>query len=356
MRVLVATDGIGGLNSRAAGDCLGSGWLGQDVAVVPVGESGQGWLQSVADQVGEEVSLVSLDTPIDADPVVAMMVAGGDTLAVAVVPTNEPAPRGIDWTASSAPLGEAVARALAEAGTPRTIAVDLTGLANHDAGAGFLAALGARADTTLTGGVAELGRLSRIDLTPVRQLLGDTELIGVVPADQRDDHLLGLRGITSRRGREAGLDTAPLLAADSALEQFVTAAAPEVATEPGAGACGGLGWAIRALGGTLHTGLGHAAARCDLPGLAGQADLIVTGCDRFDFATRGGGIVAGMAQFAEQAMRPCLVLAGEVLIGLREMRTMGIEAAYPAWPDLPVTDPAAALTELSARVAQSWTF
>jgi glycerate kinase len=35
-----------------------------------------------------------------------------------------------------------------------------------------------------------------------------------------------------------------------------------------------------------------------------------------------------MAEAAAAALAPCIVIAGEVLIGSREMRTMGIEAAY----------------------------
>ena len=36
-----------------------------------------------------------------------------------------------------------------------------------------------------------------------------------------------------------------------------------------------------------------------------------------------------MAEAASHSLSPCIVIAGEVLIGSREMRTMGIEAAYP---------------------------
>ena len=64
-------------------------------------------------------------------------------------------------------------------------------------------------------------------------------------------------------------------------------------------------------------------------------DLVVTGCSVFDFASRGGGVVAAMAEAAAAALAPCIVIAGEVLIGSREMRTMGIEAAYPVREPLP---------------------
>ena len=67
-----------------------------------------------------------------------------------------------------------------------------------------------------------------------------------------------------------------------------------------------------------------------------------------------------MANAAAAAMAPCIVIAGEVLIGSREMRTMGIEAAYPVRESL-VDDPHgdvndAELAFTAKRVAQSWTW
>ena len=65
-----------------------------------------------------------------------------------------------------------------------------------------------------------------------------------------------------------------------------------------------------------------------LADVVAPVDLVVTGCTSYDFASRGGGVVASAARLAERLLCPCVVLAGEVLIGGREMRTMGVEAAY----------------------------
>ena len=78
-----------------------------------------------------------------------------------------------------------------------------------------------------------------------------------------------------------------------------------------------------ALGGRLTSG-----PELALGGITGPVDLVVTGCSVFDFAHRGGGVVAAAAALAGRLLAPCVVVAGEVLIGAREMRTMGIEAAY----------------------------
>ena len=359
MRVLFAPDSLGGLSAYEVGSCLVEAWEGHDTVAIPMGESGAGWLQAVADLVGEDVALLPLDPAASRDPadaVVSLVTAGRGVTAVAVEATRTEPARGIDWSAGSAPLGEALRAALTDGPVPDSVVVDLAGLTNHDAGAGFLQALGARADVDLTGGVAGLGSVQSVDIAPVRKLLADTTLIGVVPEAQRNAHLLGLRGITSIAGREADVATEKLLAADAALEQFVGLVAPEAAAEPGSGACGGLGWAIRALGGSVMTGPEHLIERCGLRTLAQQADLVVTGCTSYDFASRGGGVVASVAALAEEAMRPCIVLAGDVLIGSREMRTMGVEAAYPVLDGAADIDQTAAVRSVAARIARSWSW
>jgi glycerate 2-kinase len=160
-----------------------------------------------------------------------------------------------------------------------------------------------------------------------------------------------------------------MLGSDAALEHFARLAAPEQATKPGSGASGGLGFAVLALGGRLTSGPavafegpGSPALSSALPEfLARGVDLVVTGCAVFDFATRGGGVVNAVAEKATAALSPCIVLAGEVVIGAREMRTMGIEAAYgvrETTQDHPDGSSVGEreLRELARRVARSWTW
>ena len=65
-----------------------------------------------------------------------------------------------------------------------------------------------------------------------------------------------------------------------------------------------------------------------------------------------------MASVAAEAIRPCVALAGQVLVGSREMRALGIESAYSlvdlVGEERAFADPAGALADLAARVARSW--
>jgi glycerate 2-kinase len=347
MRVLVASDTVGALTSRQAGEAIGSGWSGADVRVLPVGDSGTSFLAAYADLVGAPI-----DGAVEAGHLVSTAVAED----VAAVHLSGPPIDGLPVTVSSRPLGAAMVRAL-EA-RPSRLVVDLSGLAVHDAGAGLLAALGAHADAPLDAGVEPLGRLTRTDLGRARDLLTGVELVGVVPAEQLQQPLLGLRGITSLAGRAAGLDPADLLATDAALERFTGLAAPGVSAVPGAGACGGLGFAVLCLGGRLSSG--PELALTSERGVRARTgvDLMLTGCTVFDFARRGGGVVAAVAELAAGSLSPCVLVAGEVVVGAREMRAMGIEAAY-AVRESPMDVPAgevtdAELRQTAARVARSW--
>jgi len=321
MRILVATDRIGALSSREAGGVVGSGWLpGADVSMLPIGESGSGFVAAFADLAGVATSSQVING------IIVTTGTGPDTGLVQVLGSGPGV--GIPYQQSSRPIGEAIAALVAGNHGIGRIVVDLAGLWVHDAGAGMLTALGAVGDRRLDQGVDGLDGLSELDLAPARALLGEIKLIGVVPVAQRDVPLLGLRGITARAGREADVEPDRMFRTDAALEAFARLASRTHVAASGAGACGGLGFAVLALGGALSTGPALTLASADGRAALRDVDLVVTGCSVFDFASRGGGVVAAMAEAAAAALSPCIVIAGEVLIGSREMRTMGIEAAY----------------------------
>jgi glycerate 2-kinase len=347
VRVLVASDAIGTLSSLETGRIIASGWSTAAVDVLAIGEAGGGFVRSFAEQRGASVEVFAVGfstvTLAESGGVAALSISGEQPVA------------DLPFDSSSRTVGEALGLVVASR-RPYRVYLDLVGVAVHDAGAGLLAGLGATADRPLDHGASALSDVGVVDLSPAVAALGATELIGVVPRRELDQQLLGLRGITSLRGRSASLDPGLLLRIDAALDGFAHRASAEHAAQAGAGACGGLGFAVLALGGRLTTGPEVALASVERAG-----DLMVTGCNVFDFAARGGGVVAAVADAAAAALSPCIVLAGEVLIGGREMRTMGIEAAYAVHEASGDLMNGAAVNEadlaaLARRVARSWTW
>jgi glycerate kinase len=112
------------------------------------------------------------------------------------------------------------------------------------------------------------------------------------------------------------------------------------------------------LGGTRDSGVRLVAEAVALPGVVAGADLVVTGEGAFDFSSRSGKVPYGVAELAAEALVPCVALAGQVLVGSREMRALGVESAYSLveliGEDRAFAEPYAALADLAERIARTW--
>lgn len=319
-RVLLAAGPVGRLTPREAAVALAHGFVDHaDVAVAGLAEGGPALGAALSEPEGE-LEVLSAGWVATADRLIAV---GCDP-----EPVSDP------LRASSAGLGRLVGyalqrRPLATEPSDHRVIIDLTGSTSHDAGAGLLA-----------------------ELASVRSLLAGVDLVGVVPPGQHQDRLLGLRGITSRKGRALALSTDRMLAVDADLELFAKQTAPEFALVDGAGAAGGLGFALLALGGRLAVGASETADRAGLDRALQRADLVVTACDSFDFGSRGGGVVAELAARCEAFEVPLVVISPVVGMSGREMRTLGVESAHPVDPG---TGSADGLTRTARRLAEGWT-
>jgi glycerate kinase len=245
-------------------------------------------------------------------------------------------------------VGELVAAAI-DAGATRVV-LGLGGSGTNDGGAGLLAALGATADRPLDQGVAALAGITTVELPAF-----DVELVA---ASDVDNTLTGLFGATKVFGPQKGIPEERLPVVDGWLQDLAAATDRRIALAEGAGAAGGLGFAVLLLGGSREPGIGLVAGALRLAERARAADLVITGEGAFDYSSRGGKVPYGVAEIAGEALRPCVVLAGQVQVGSREMRALGVESAYSlvesAGEDRAFADPAGALADLAERVARTW--
>jgi glycerate kinase len=170
--------------------------------------------------------------------------------------------------------------------------------------------------------------------------------------------LAGLFGATKSFGAQKGIEEDRLAVLDAVLEELAAATDRRTALEKGAGAAGGLGFALLLLGATRRPGFDVVAEAVDLAARARRADLVLTGEGAFDFSSRSGKVPYGVATVAAEALRPCVALAGRVLVGAREMRALGIESAYSlvdlVGEERALGDPAGALADVASRVARTW--
>ena len=359
MKVLVAPDKFAGtLTAVEAADAIARGWArhapDDQLDLAPMADGGPGFLSVLHAALGGELLAVTVRGPFG-DPVPAGLLRVGERAYVESAQAC-----GLHLTgalraeeASTYGVGQLVAAAI-DSGAGEVV-VGLGGSGTNDGGAGALAALGATADVPLDAGVAGLGGVGVVDLTTPRKLVGEVRLVAAADVESP---LSGLFGATKTFGPQKGIAEERLPAVDGLLEAFAAVTDRRTALEPGAGAAGGLGYALLALGATRQPGIDLVVDAVDLPARARAADLVVTGEGSFDFSSRAGKVPYGVAQVAAEALRPCVALAGRVLVGAREMRALGIEAAH-AVVDLvgeerALQAPAESLEALAERVARSW--
>ena len=234
-----------------------------------------------------------------------------------------------------------------DAGATRVV-VGLGGSGTNDAGAGMLAELlvGAGADpadplvTRLVGGGDALRGLVAADLGPLAAVRRAWAEVGLVVASDLDIGLLGFHGASPGHAAAKGATPEQAQALERCLGDFAAAATAalgldaKITAVPGAGADGGLGFALLLLGATRVPG---AAAVADAVGLAGRvraADLVVTGEGCFDWQSLRGTVVAGVARAALDVGTPAVVVAGQVSSGAARRRR---SASSPPtrWPGRP---------------------
>ena len=394
LRVVVASDAFkGSLTSLEVADAVRLGLLDAvpraRVLVVPVADGGEGTVAAalasgwtglaveVHGPTGEPVS-ATLAVRAPADGVVAagpstgpagstVVVEMADCCGLGRLPGGVPAP----LTASSRGLGEAV-RAALDLGAGEVV-VGVGGSASTDGGAGLLVALGARlldADGhDLPDGGAALAGLARLDLTGLDPRLAAIRL--VLAADV-DSPLLGPTGAAAVFAPQKGATAADVTLLEAALcrwAEAVTTAlggsrpAPGSATPPdlpGAGAAGGVGFALIAvLGAERRSGVDVVLDLVGLDDALSGADLVVTGEGALDAQTLAGKAVAGVARRAGAHGIPVVAVCGRRDLDDSGLAALGVRTAYPladVEPDLArsFTNARGLLRHTGARIAGDW--
>lgn len=365
MKVLIAPDKFAGtLTALEAANAIAVGWrrrCPEDLLTIrAMSDGGPGFIDVLHDALGGRLVALTARGPLGADTSVTLLhvddcvyIESAQACGLGVVTERRP------LESSSYGVGQAIRAALEL--DPRRIVVGLGGSATNDGGAGLLGALGARADVPLDQGPSGLHSIRDFDATAALDALDGVDL---EIASDVTIGLLGMFGATKSFGPQKGLDDSQILLVDRILNDFVVAACGttpgerRLADEAGSGAAGGIGFALKLLGGSVRSGIGLVADAAGVATLAAEHDLVITGEGSYDFSSRSGKTVFGVAECAGAAARPCIVLAGRVAVGAREMRAMGVESAYGVadllGEERSLAEPAHALAELAERIAGTW--
>lgn len=359
MKVVIAPDSFGGtLTAVEAGEAAADGWRRarpQDhVVVVPMADGGEGLLAvvahaspqarwrnaEVADARARAVQARWLEVDDDGDAVAVVESAAAIGLAALDPEERDPL--------TATPYGAGMLlRAAVESGADRLL-VGLGGSATVDGGAGALTALGYRL-LRRDGNGLKVGAAHLRDLASVRPAAP-----WGVPVDVAVDvrsPLLGARGAARVFGPQKGASPEDVEVLEAGLAHLADVAERDLPGGPwrdlpGAGAAGGLGFALAASGARLVDG---AAAVADLVGLAealDDADVVVTGEGRLDAQTAAGKVAEHVRRRAEAVGATTVAIAGVVAEGAGS----SFDVVRDLGPDGPHR-PAALVAERAAEAA-----
>lgn len=360
-RVLLAIDSFkGSVSSAQAEEVVAEGvrrvWPDAQVSALPLADGGEGTLDAVA-ACGGEIVTCEVAGPLGKCVAARMLVDGEHESAV--IEMAEAAGIGCSPCTESAALaattygvGELMLRAV-RAGA-RTLYMGLGGSATNDGGAGMLQALGARLvddrGCNIALGLTGLEHVASIDLAPALRALNGAR---VVALSDVENPLVGRRGALAVFGGQKGLPTDDVEALGGYDDWMVgygrlldTAIAearaqgllrvPEGARTfgsvlgvPGAGAAGGLGAALLALGAELHSGVETVLDLIGFDERVRDVDLVITGEGNMDEQSAAGKAPVGVARRAKLYGKPVVAVVGGRADNLDAVYGQGIDLVLP---------------------------
>lgn len=360
-RVLLAIDSFkGSVSSTQAEEAVAEGvcraWPDAEVSTLPLADGGEGTLDAVA-ACGGEIVTREVAGPLG-DRVSARMLVDGERES-AVIEMAEAAGIGYSPCTESAALaattygvGELVLRAV-RAGA-KTLYIGLGGSATNDGGAGMLQALGARLldehGRDVAPGLAGLERVVGVDLMPALRALEGARIVALSDVE---NPLVGRRGALAVFGGQKGLPTSDAQALNSydswmvGYGRLLDAAIAEARAQglprlpegartfgsvlgvPGAGAAGGLGAALLALGAELRSGVETVLDLVGFDERVRDVDLVITGEGNMDEQSAAGKAPVGVARRAKRYGKPVAAVVGGRADNLDAVYEQGVDLVLP---------------------------
>lgn len=360
-RVLLAIDSFkGSVSSAQAEEAVAEGvrrvWPDAEVRTLPLADGGEGTLDAVA-ACGGELVTCEVAGPLG-ERVPARMLVDVEHES-AVIEMAEAAGIGYSPCTESSALaattygvGGLMLRAV-RAGA-KTIYIGLGGSATNDGGAGMLQALGARLvdehGRDIAPGLAGLEHVVSIDLAPALRALSGAR---VVVLSDVENPLVGRRGALAVFGGQKGLPTDDaealhkrdgwMVGYGRLLDAAIAGARVQgllrtsegartfgsVLGVPGAGAAGGLGAALLALGAELRSGVETVLDLIGFDERVRDVDLVITGEGNMDEQSAAGKAPVGVARRAKRYGKPVAAVVGGRAVSLDTVYEQGIDLVLP---------------------------
>ena len=321
--VVIAPDSFkGSLSAQAVAQAIAEGVRralpDATVRLCPMADGGEGTLDAMLARGGQARRLrVRGAAQAEREAAVGLLPDGSAVIETAeIVGITDAAGMSVDVEArDTRGMGDAV-RMLLDAGV-RRFYVALGGSSTNDGGAGLLVGLGLKlydaGGRELEPTPAAMSALARVDASGLDPRLSQSAFIAMSDVD---NPLTGEHGATAVFGPQKGVAAGRIDALDTVLAHFAELAQAALARRasalPGAGAAGGLGFALHLLGARFEPGAEVVASQVGLDAALAGADWLITGEGRSDVQTLHGKAPFVACRHARAAGVPATLLSGGV--------------------------------------------
>lgn len=360
-KIIIACDSFKGSLSSSSANCavrdgiletLNSLGVSAEIRAFAIGDGGEGTSAALSETFKARPASVRTVGPLD-DPVTATYAISADgstaimDMAAAAGLTLVPEGRLDPLAASTRGVGTMLLDAASRG--CREIIIGLGGSATTDAGTGMLVALGYRfldaEGNILASCGASLQKIARIAPPSAKPLEG----IKITAACDVRNPLFGPEGAAYVFAPQKGADPMQVEELDRGLRNFAAVSGGDYAF-PGAGAAGGLGFALRTfLDADLCPGIDLVLSATGFTGALDGATIVITGEGRFDTQSLMGKATGGIMRLANIKNVPVAILAGKIddrNVALAGQTHAMLEITPPDMPLKQALDPETAVTNL----------
>ncbi|MCI1014828.1 glycerate kinase [Herbaspirillum sp. C7C2] len=321
--IVIAPDSFkGSLSAEEVAAAIGAGISAAipdaQVRLCPIADGGEGTLDALMHAGGERFTINCRNAAgQDANAPVGILKDGSAVVeSAAIVGLTDPTGTGVAvQLRTTLGVGDAI-KSLLDRGARRFL-VALGGSSTNDGGAGLLVALGAvlrdGAGEAIPPQPAQLHRVVSIDVSALDPRIKEAHFVAMSDVD---NPLCGEEGATAVFGPQKGVAADQVAVIDSALRHFASVLEPALgrraSDQPGAGAAGGLGYALLMLGAQFRSGAETVADHIGLDDALAGADWLITGEGRSDAQTLHGKAPFIASQRARRAGVPTTLLSGGI--------------------------------------------
>ncbi|MCI1945376.1 glycerate kinase family protein [Clostridium luticellarii] len=349
MKILLAPDSFkGSLSSKDVCTALKEGILraapDAEIIEVPVADGGEGTVDAIVTSTESQKYTEYVTGPLGDKVKAHYGILKGGTAIIEMASASGlyliPEDRRNPLITTSFGTGELIESAL-DRGCRKFI-IGIGGSATNDGGAGMLQALGVKfmdnQNRELDYGGGNLDKLAGIDLDKLDKRIYDSQFI---VASDVNNPLCGENGASAVYGPQKNATPEMVKLLDRNLQHYALVVKhifnKDLSEVPGAGAAGGLGFALIAfLNAELKNGIDIVMDITSMENKIENSDLVITGEGNTDFQTSFGKAPSGVAKLAKKYNKPVIILSGGLGKNYKDLYHIGVTSLFSI-ADRPMT-------------------